>query len=63
MATYTLILTVNHGKKILYTYCGVTENRKNNIIKLWDKMDDLGKRNGIAVVLKNGLVDEQIFYA
>lgn len=63
MATYTLILTVNHGKKILYTYRGLSENGKNKILKLWDKMSNLGKRNGIATVLKNGIVDEQIFYA
>lgn len=63
MDTYTLILTVNHGKKILYTYRGVSETRKFNILKIWDKIPDLGKRNGIATVLKNGIVDEQIFYA
>lgn len=63
MATYTLILTVNHGKKIIDTYCGVTEKRKVKILNILDKMPNLGKRNGIAIVLKNGIVDEQIFYA
>ena len=50
-------------RKIIDTYCGVSETRKFKILKIWDKMSNLGKRNGIAIVLKNGLVDEQIFYA
>lgn len=61
---FTLILTIHHGKEILSTRCGVSETEKNAILEECRAIRHLGtKMNGIALVLKNGIVDEQIVYA
>lgn len=61
---FTLILTIKHGKEILSTRCGVNESQKNAILDEWSAIRHLGtKMHGIAIVLKDGIVDEQIVYA
>ena len=59
---FTLILTIHKGQEILSTHTGKTFTEKEDILKEWRRMRHLGDIDGIAVILKDGMFEEEIAF-